>query len=106
MANYENNGNGFSFNGNGNGHGHNNDGHDGEIPDENYVYEEEDEDHEHEYINIAQSHSVSAYEETVHQVISLEFHDRGLTLDFSADEARELGRVLAEVVKYLESKAR
>lgn len=103
MANYENNGNGFSFNGNGNGH--HNDGHDEEIPEENYVFEE-DEDHEHEYINIAQSHSVSAYEETVHQVVSLEFHDRGLTLDFSAEEARELGRVLAEVVRYLESKAR
>ena len=102
MADFENNSNGFSFNGNGNGH--NSDGHGEDIPEENYVFEEEDEDHEHEYINIAQSRNVSAYEESVHQVISLEFHDRGLTLDFSAEEARELGKVLAEVVRYLESK--
>lgn len=102
MADYENNSNGFSFNGNGNGH--NSDGHGEDIPEENYIFEEDDEDHEHEYTNIAQSRNVSAYEEAVHQVISLEFHDRGLTLDFSAEEARELGKVLAEVVRYLESK--
>jgi hypothetical protein len=102
MAGFENNSNGFSFNGNGNGH--NNDGKPEEIPGDDYIFEEDDEDHEHEYINIAQSRNVSAYEEGVHQVISLEFHDRGLTLDFSAEEARELGLVLAEVVRYLESK--
>jgi hypothetical protein len=100
MAGYENNGNGFSFNGNGNGH---NDGKHEDIPEDEYIYEEDD-DHEHEYINIALSRNVAAYEETVHQVVSLEFHDRGLTLDFSTEEAVELGRVLAEVVRYLESK--
>ncbi len=102
MAGFENNSNGFSFNGNGNGH--NNDGKHEEIPGDDYIFEDDDEDHEHEYINIAQGRNVSAYEEGVHQVISLEFHDRGLTLDFSAEEARELGLVLAEVVRYLESK--
>lgn len=102
MAGFENNSNGFSFNGNGNSNGHNEGSHD-EIPENDYVYEEDD-DHEHEYLNIAQSRNVAAYEEVVHQVISLEFHDRGLTLDFSTEEARELGLVLAEVVRYLESK--
>jgi hypothetical protein len=101
MAGSENNSNGFNFNTNGNGR---HDGEHEEIPEESYTFEDDDEDHEHEYLNIAQSRNVSAYEEAVHQVISLEFHDRGLTLDFSAEEARELGLVLAEVVRYLESK--
>ena len=98
MSGIDSSGNGYSFNGNGS-----NDGKSDDIPREDYLFEE-DEDHEHEYVNIAQSRNVSAYEELVHQVVTLEFHDRGLTLDFSPEEARELGRVLGEVVRYLESK--
>ncbi|HEX2911451.1 MAG TPA: hypothetical protein VH186_11620 [Chloroflexia bacterium] len=97
MSDYGNNGNGFSFNGNGNGHDHENE----PIGRGNF---EEDEDHEHTYVSIAETHNVSAYEEQVHQVITLEFHDRGLTLDFSLDEAEELGHVLSEVMNYISRK--
>ncbi len=89
------NGNGFGFNGN----GHNNNG---EVtPGDGF---EEDEDHEHTYVNIIQTPNVAAYEEMIHQVVTLEFHDRGLTMDFNIEEAEELGRVLAEVMAYLKRK--
>ena len=91
------NGNGFGFNGNGNGHNHDS------FPGAGDSFEE-DEDHEHSFVNIVQTPNVSAYEELVHQVVTLEFHDRGLTMDFSLEEAEELGRVLAEVTRYLKSK--
>lgn len=86
------NGNGFNFNGRRDGTGPGDDSF------------EEDEDHEHVYVNIVQTPNVSAYEEQVHQVISLEFHDRGLSLDFNLEEAEELGEVLAEVMRYLKRK--
>ncbi len=93
--------NGFSFNGEGNGNGN---GRNNGFPGPGDRFEEDDDDHEHTYINIAQTPNLSAYEEQAHEVVTLEFHDRGLTLDFSSEEAEELGRVLAEVVNYLKRK--
>jgi|SRR5690348_13434655 hypothetical protein len=97
------NGNGSIFNFNSNGSGRDSGGDGGSDP----FYEDSDEDeegHEHEYANIAQTPNLSAYEELVHQVITLEFHDRGLTLDFSYEEAEELGQVLADIINYLSRK--
>ncbi len=95
MSDHENgNGNGFSFNGKRNGHN-------GEPPGPGEGFLQEDDDHEHTYINIAQTANLSAYEELIHQVVTLEFHDRGLTLDLSQEEAEELGQVLVEVMAYL-----
>ncbi len=99
MAGRNGNGNFFNFNGNGrdkeNGDGFSlgpGDGIEGE------------DDHEHEFANIAQTPNISAFEEVVHQVITLEFHDRGLTLDFSYEEAEELTQVVAEIKTYLQGK--
>ena len=69
--------------------------------DEIEKFDEEDEDHEHVYNNIVQTRNLSAYAEAIHEVITLEFHDRGLSLDLSYAEALELGKVLAEVVSFL-----
>lgn len=96
------NGNGSIFNFNSNGSGKGGGGNGGS--DSFYEDFEEDEGHEHEYANIAQTPNLSAYEELVHQVITLEFHDRGLTLDFSYEEAEELGQVLADIMSYLSRK--
>ncbi len=102
-----NNGNFFRFGGNGNGKKGNGNGGTGDEevlgPGEEFEDDEED-GHEHEYSNIAQSPNLSAYEELVHQVITLEFHDRGMTLDFSYEEANELGQVLAAIMNYLSRK--
>src|SRR5262245_30898300 len=97
------NGNGSIFNFNSNGNGKNGGG-DGGSDSFYEGFEDEEEGHEHEYANIAQTPNLSAYEELVHQVITLEFHDRGLTLDFSYEEAEELGQVLADIISYLSRK--
>lgn len=89
--------NGFSFDSNGNGHG-------SKPPEDDNEFFEEDDDHDHNYLNIVQTRNLSAYEELTHEVITLEFHDRGLTLDFSSEEVQELGRVLNEVMLYLKRK--
>jgi hypothetical protein len=103
MAGQEGNGRFFRFSSNGNGKNNGNGG-----GNDNYSFEPDDdageEEHEHEYANIAQTPNLSAYEELVHQVITLEFHDRGLSLDFSYEEAEELGQVLADIVSYLSRK--
>ena len=66
--------------------------------------EPEDEDHEHDYRQIAETESLSAYDEMVHSVITLEFHDRGLALDLSYEEAEELGATVAAIVEYVRRK--
>jgi hypothetical protein len=99
MSNFENsNGNGYNHNDNHNGHGNG-----GEPPSFGHSFEE-DADHEHAYVNIVETTNLAAYEELVHQVVTLEFHDRGLTLDLSIAEAEELGNVLAEIMAYLSRK--
>lgn len=64
----------------------------------------EDEDHEHEYRPIIDTENLSAYDEIVHSVITLEFSDRGLALDLSYEEAEELGETLAAIVEYVRRK--
>jgi hypothetical protein len=66
--------------------------------------EGDEEEHEHIYLNIVHSENITAYEELVHQVITLEFGDRGISLDLSVEEAEELGHVVAEIMRYLERK--
>ncbi len=63
-----------------------------------------EEDHEHVYSEIAQTPNLVAYEEMVHQVISIEFQDRGVTLNFDYDEIEELGVLIEELVRYLQRK--
>lgn len=96
-----NNGNGngrFDFSSNGNGNGNHNS--DKPFNDDDF---EEDEEHEHVYTSITQTRNLSAYAEALHQVITLEFQDRGLSLDFSYAEAQELAQVMAEIAAFLSS---
>jgi hypothetical protein len=86
--------NGFNPNGDSTGGGE---------PDDE-VEGENEEEHEHIYLNIVHSENITAYEELVHQVITLEFGDRGISLDLSVEEAEELGQVAAEIMRYLERK--
>lgn len=84
-------------NGNHNG-GTNNPQSDRYEADENF---EPEEGHEHKYSRIIQTRNLSAYAEAVHEVVTLEFHDRGLSLDLSFEEAQELGKVLEAITSYL-----
>jgi hypothetical protein len=96
MSNLENsNGNSYNYGDSHNGHGN------GSEPPSFGNNFEEDADHEHTFVNIVETANLAAYEELVHQVVTLEFHDRGLTLDLSLAEAEELGQVLAEIMAYL-----
>ena len=90
-------GDGFIFNGNASGDGgYNPFGEDGE--------EEFEEEHEHVYNEVAQTPNLIAFEEMVHQVITIDFQDRGLTLEFDYEEAEELGQLLTQVLEYLQRK--
>jgi|GEM_PF-1952378 len=88
---------GFKFSGSGAADG----GSDG-FADDNE--ESEEEDHEHVYSEIANTPNLMAYEEMVHQVVSIEFQDRGITLNFDYEELEELGLLVTEVIQYLQRK--
>lgn len=88
---------GFKFSGGGAADG----GSDG-FSEDNEEFEEED--HEHVYSEIANTPNLMAYEEMVHQVISIEFQDRGITLNFDYEELEELGLLVTEVIQYLQRK--
>lgn len=79
-------------------------GNDNNSSDENEDENDDENEHEHVYVNIVHSENISAFEELTHQVLTLEFQDRGLSLDFSLEEAEELGHVLAEIMRYIEKK--
>lgn len=59
--------------------------------------------HEHEYIDIAESDTVSAYAEGIHETITLQFNPKGIALMLSYEEALELAEVMPAVKKHCES---
>lgn len=103
MSSKDNDPNGFRFIGKGDGSADG--GADAFYEADDELEEDEDEEeHEHLYISIAQTKELTAYEEAVHKMVSLEFHERGLTLDLTYEEATELGQVMAQIVAYLNGK--
>lgn len=60
--------------------------------------------HEHEYIDIAESDAVLAYAEVVHEVVTLQFSQKGVALSLSYEEALELAEVMRAVKKHCESR--
>jgi len=58
----------------------------------------EEHDHEHNYHEIEGTENISAYEETTHHVITLQFHERGMALSMSYEEALELADAMQKVV--------
>ena len=45
--------------------------------------------------------NISAYEETTHHVITLQFHERGMALSMSYEEALELADAMQKVVVHI-----
>ena len=57
--------------------------------------------HEHAYQEIEGTENISAYEETTHRLITLHFHERGLALTMSYEEALELPDAMQKVVGHI-----
>ncbi|HZS00405.1 MAG TPA: hypothetical protein VFE37_16945 [Chloroflexota bacterium] len=58
-------------------------------------------DHEHYYSEIEGTENISAYEETTHHIITLQFHERGVALSLSYEEALELADAMQKVVGHI-----
>ena len=63
---------------------------------------EEEHGHAHSYVEVCRSENILVVEEVAHQLLTLHLYDRGLALDLTREEARELASVLADVDKYME----
>ena len=61
----------------------------------------EEHDHEHNYQEIDGTENISAYEETTHHVITLQFHERGMALSMTYEEALELADAMQKVVVHI-----
>jgi hypothetical protein len=57
--------------------------------------------HEHAYREIDGTENISAYEETTHRMITLQFHERGVALTLNHEEVLELADALQKVVAHL-----
>ena len=57
----------------------------------------EEHTHEHEYIDIAESETVFVYAEVVHQVVTIQFNQRGIALSLSYADALELANGMEAV---------
>jgi len=60
--------------------------------------------HEHEFVEIVDSQTITAFEESPHGIVTLRLHQRGFSLDLTSEEALALGTVMEEVVKYVKAK--
>ncbi|MFC2010809.1 hypothetical protein ACFLUR_00760 [Chloroflexota bacterium] len=60
----------------------------------------EEHDHDHEFIDIAESETIFAYAEAIHKAITLQFHQRGIALSLSYEEALELAEVMLAVKEH------
>jgi hypothetical protein len=57
--------------------------------------------HEHSYQEIEGTENISAYEETTHRLITLQFHERGLAITMNYEEVLELADAMQKVVGHL-----
>jgi len=63
----------------------------------------EEHDHEHEFIDIAESETIFAYAEVIHQVVTVQLSQKGVALSFSYEEALELTEVMLAVKEHCDS---
>ncbi len=64
----------------------------------------EEHTHEHEFIDIAESETIFAYAEAIHEVVTLQFNQRGIALNLSYEEALELAEVMLAVKEHCDSR--
>jgi hypothetical protein len=60
--------------------------------------------HEHEFVEIVDSETITAFELVPHGIITLQLHERGLSLDLTYKEAAALGVVMERVVEHVNAR--
>ena len=60
--------------------------------------------HEHEFVEIIDSETITAFEQSPHGIITLQLHQRGFSLELSYQEAIALGVVMEKVVEHVNAK--
>lgn len=60
--------------------------------------------HEHAFVDIVESDTITAFEQSPHGVITLQWFRRGVSLDLTYDDAVELGMVMEKVVEHVYGK--
>lgn len=66
--------------------------------------EHEEHAHQHALVEIIDSETITAFEQVPHGIITLQLHERGLSLDLSYEQAIALGTVMGKVVEYVNTK--
>ncbi len=61
--------------------------------------------HAHEYVDIAESDTVSAYAENIHETVTLQFDQKGIALMLSYEEALDLAEVMRAVKEHCDGQA-
>ena len=62
--------------------------------------------HDHEVVDIVESDTIFAYAETIHEVVTLQFNQRGIALNLSYEEALELTEVMRAVKEHCDSRGK
>ena len=62
--------------------------------------------HEHEFVEIFDAETITALEQVPHGIITLQLHQRGLSLDLTYEEAAALGTVMERVVEHVNAQQR
>ena len=68
------------------------------------VTENDNHAHEHEFVEIVDDETITAFEQSPHGIVTLQLHQRGLSMDLTYDEAVALGTVMERVVKHVKTK--
>ena len=62
--------------------------------------------HDHEFIDIVECETISAFAEAFHELITLQFNERGIALSLSYEEALELTEVMLAVKEHCDSRGK
>ena len=66
--------------------------------------EDDNHAHAHEFVEIIDSETITAFEHSPHGIVTLQLHQRGLSLDLTHEEAVALGMVMERVVEHVKAK--
>ena len=60
--------------------------------------------HENRFIEIVDSETITAFEQSPHGIITLQLHQRGFSLELTFEEVAALGKVMEKVVHYVNAR--
>lgn len=62
----------------------------------------EEHDHEHSFVEVVDSDVVFVYDQVPHQVLTVRFNDRGVSIELTYDEALALSEAMEQVARYVQ----